>query len=365
MTRNPANKTGSLSAGNRSKQQLLQELVCLKADLDREREEKNHFQLERDSMLVLKGVLEEKLQEAEVKLSSTCKEREEAEERHQVEVSVYKQKLKQVLSRQQSSTASTCKPVQNQNLQVKGEEQRVQETLNHQVELMEQNNRYSRRLRDMEVKFDLKMRTLMEEQERRRAAALRQLKEQTRRYAASLKEEHSRALRGEEERRSAAQEELRELKEELREAQQLNKQLSAAQEENRGLEEALEEMRRRLQDLRRAEEEAADLRSSLKEVQEELKDLREENRLLLLGFCKVQQERDELLRRQEQSVADLQRRSGLKEELLDRKLGALSRFLEKKEAQLLVALSAPAGDPAESGAGEEQKIDSGQQEVES
>lgn len=39
-------------------------------------------------MLVLKGVLEKKLQEAEVKLSSICKEREEAEERHQVEISV-------------------------------------------------------------------------------------------------------------------------------------------------------------------------------------------------------------------------------------------------------------------------------------
>ncbi|KAF6734221.1 Growth arrest-specific protein 8 [Oryzias melastigma] len=346
MTRNPANKTGT-------KQQLLQELVCLKADLDREREEKNHFQLERDSMLVLKGVLEKKLQEAEVKLSSICKEREEAEERHQVEISVYKQKLKQVLSRQQSSTASTCKPVQNQNLP-------VQETLalNHQVELMEQSNRYSRKLRDVEVKFDLKMRTLVEEQERRRAAALRQLKQQTRSYVASLKEEHSRALRGEEELRSVAQEELRELKEELQEAQQLNKELSAAQEKNRGLEEALEEARKRLQDLRRAEEEAADLRSSLKEAQEELGGLREENRLLLRGFCKVQQERDELLRRQEHSMADLQRRSALKEELLHRKLRALNRFLERKEAQLLVALSPPAGDPAESGTGEELKEDS-------
>uniref|UniRef100_A0A3P9JUC8 Dynein regulatory complex subunit 4 n=1 Tax=Oryzias latipes TaxID=8090 RepID=A0A3P9JUC8_ORYLA len=314
---------------------LLQELVCLKADLEREREEKEHFQLQRDHMLGWRRTVEEKLEEAEAKLRNICKEKQEAEERHQVEISVYKQKLKQILSHQQNTSPHN----QNQNLQSRGVEKRLQEalTLKHQVELMERSNDYNRRLRDVEVRFDLKMKALMEEQDRRRAAALRRQKKEAWSHMASLMEEHSRALRGEEELRSAAQEELQE-------AQQLIKELSAAQEENQGVQEAQQELQRRLQ------EEVADLHSLLKEAQEELRDLKEENRLLLQGFCKVQQERDQLLRRQEQSMADLQRRSTRKKELLDRKLLALSRFLERKAAQLLVAPSPPADDLPVSGA---------------
>ncbi|XP_004085422.1 growth arrest-specific protein 8 isoform X1 [Oryzias latipes] len=337
MTLNPARKSGGLSAANRTERQLLQELVCLKADLEREREEKKLLQLQRDHMLGWRGTVEEKLEEAEAKLRNICKEKQEAEERHQVEISVYKQKLKQILSHQQNT--SPHNPLQNQNLQSRGVEKRLQEalTLNHQVELMERSNDYNRRLRDVEVRFDLKMKSLMEEQDRRRAAALRRQKKEAWSHMASLMEEHSRALRGEEELRSAAQEELQE-------AQQLIKELSAAQEKNQGVQEAQQELQRRLQ------EEVADLHSMLKEAQEELRDLKEENKLLLQGFCKVQQERDQLLRRQEQSMADLQRRSTLKKELLDRKLLALSRFLERKEAQLLVAPSPPADDLPVSGA---------------
>lgn len=226
------------------------------------------------------------------------------------------------------------------------------------------------------------MKSLMEEQDRRRAAALRRQKKEAWSHMASLMEEHSRALRGEEELRSAAQEELQE-------AQQLIKELSAAQEKNQGVQEAQQELQRRLQEEVAVSSVCAqnikhsldvvdgvfpqDLHSMLKEAQEELRDLKEENKLLLQGFCKVspaptpplapcdgeltvqtflqvQQERDQLLRRQEQSMADLQRRSTLKKELLDRKLLALSRFLERKEAQLLVAPSPPADDLPVSGA---------------
>uniref|UniRef100_A0A3B3H7N8 Dynein regulatory complex subunit 4 n=1 Tax=Oryzias latipes TaxID=8090 RepID=A0A3B3H7N8_ORYLA len=341
-------------------------------------EEKKLLQLQRDHMLGWRGTVEEKLEEAEAKLRNICKEKQEAEERHQVEISVYKQKLKQILSHQQNT--SPHNPLQNQNLQSRGVEKRLQEALTLVSRLQSGWCLQRSKLKacsspespghapsaplppppaDVEVRFDLKMKSLMEEQDRRRAAALRRQKKEAWSHMASLMEEHSRALRGEEELRSAAQEELQE-------AQQLIKELSAAQEKNQGVQEAQQELQRRLQEEVAVSSVCAlnikhsldvvdgvfpqDLHSMLKEAQEELRDLKEENKLLLQGFCKVQQERDQLLRRQEQSMADLQRRSTLKKELLDRKLLALSRFLERKEAQLLVAPSPPADDLPVSGA---------------
>lgn len=69
--------------------------------------------------------------------------------------------------------------------------------------------------------------------------------------------------------------------------------------------------------------------------------------VLNVSVLQVEQERDELLRRQTEAVLDLQQRSGLKELLLERKLSALTDTVEQKEAQLCAALSACRLDPAE------------------
>lgn len=60
----------------------------------------------------------------------------------------------------------------------------------------------------------------------------------------------------------------------------------------------------------------------------------------------MEQERDELLKRQRDAILDVQQRSGMKQMLLERKMAALSETLEKKQAQLCAALSASNVDPA-------------------
>ena len=67
-------------------------------------------------------------------------------------------------------------------------------------------------------------------------------------------------------------------------------------------------------------------------------------------WCRqVQRERDELLRRQTEAILDVQRRSGLKELLLERKLATLTEAVEKKEAQLCATLSAATADQTAGG----------------
>lgn len=69
--------------------------------------------------------------------------------------------------------------------------------------------------------------------------------------------------------------------------------------------------------------------------------------MLNVSVLQVQQERDELLRRQTEAILDVQQKSGLKELLLEKKLAALTETLERKEAQLCGALSACRLDPTE------------------
>ena len=100
----------------------------------------------------------------------------------------------------------------------------------------------------------------------------------------------------------------------------------------------------------------------MKVIEKELRDLKVEHELLLQAFQtvnrhitrltlvqpgsgltpafrQVQQERDELLKKQMEAIMDVQQKSGLKELVLDRKLAALTDTVEKREAQLCALLS--------------------------
>ncbi|XP_075319388.1 dynein regulatory complex subunit 4-like [Odontesthes bonariensis] len=370
-----------------SKDQLEEHIVRLREELDREREERSYFQLERDKLQAFWEISKRNLEESEAELRNRSRQREEAEERHRVEISVYKQKLKHVLSEQHNTVSelkmdgvSSSSLVQNQHteselalhrdvqgLQAERREKKLHNEgcvkelkLKHQVELMELNNHYDRRFRDVEVKNHQKMQSLIEAEEKRRRTAVGELESQMKSRVASLTADHDRALRGAEEYFSTAQnklqEQLKELKEELGQVQKqearVSKQLSAARQENTllteelcALQQKLPEMQRRLQEHEQNKDSVAKHRAHVKVVEKELRDLTVEHELLLQAFQQVQQERDELLRRQRESILDVQQRSGLKRMLLERKLAALTETLEKKEAQLCAALSVSSIDP--------------------
>lgn len=67
--------------------------------------------------------------------------------------------------------------------------------------------------------------------------------------------------------------------------------------------------------------------------------------MLTWRFLQLERERDELLRRQEDAVLELQQTLELKEQQLQRKTVVLRETLEKREAQLCAALSTADPDP--------------------
>uniref|UniRef100_A0A3B4WFE4 Dynein regulatory complex subunit 4 n=1 Tax=Seriola lalandi dorsalis TaxID=1841481 RepID=A0A3B4WFE4_SERLL len=365
-----------LSTEEMSKDQLEEHIVRLREELDREREERSYFQLERDKIQAFWEISKRNLEETKAELRNRSREREEAEERHRVEITVYKQKLKHVLfehhnavSELKTDGVASASLIQNQHTRSELELQRDVQGL--EAELREKKlHNDSHRCHalyhqstvfpsvavstEIEVKYHTVTQSMAEAEGKKRRAEVNELEDRMKSRVATLMADHDRALRGAEEYYSAVQTKLltdqRALKDELAEVQKqqarADRDLSAAQQENSRLRESLQEAERKLPELQKQLQDYNQAkakmtsRAQVKVAEQELRDLSVEHELLLQAFEKVQQERDELLRKQAEAVVEVQRRSGLKELLLERKLAALTETLEKKEAQLCAALAA-------------------------
>uniref|UniRef100_A0A1A7Z505 Dynein regulatory complex subunit 4 n=1 Tax=Iconisemion striatum TaxID=60296 RepID=A0A1A7Z505_9TELE len=378
---------GGLSTEEMSKDQLEEHIVRLREELDREREEKSYFQLERDKIQDFWEISKRKLQEAEAELRNRSRERDEAEERHQVEITVYKQKLKHVLSEHQNTvsemkmdTVSSALLVQNQdvdselelhkglqNFQADFWEKQTREGISigelrqkHQVELMELNNKYCRMLKEVEQKFQERMDFIVKVEDKKRWSGVRKLEIQMETRIGSMIQEQDRVLRQSEEfytkvikKTQSDQQVLKAEEQRLRsEDIQKDKKLERAQQKEMVLKKALQEAEQKVSDLQEQLRKHVRLQETMKKNQgqqkvaeKELKDLMVEHELLLQAFQKVEQERDELLQWQTESIMDVQQRSSLKKMLLEKKLSALTETLEVKEAQLCATLSVSSIDP--------------------
>ncbi|XP_041789695.1 dynein regulatory complex subunit 4-like [Chelmon rostratus] len=371
-----------LSTEEMSKDQLEEHIVRLREELDREREERSYFQLERDKIRSFWEISKRSLKETKAELRNRHREKEEAEERHRVEITVYKQKLKHVLSEHHNTTSelktdsvTSASLIQNQHteseLGLQREKHGLQADLReknlhnehcikmlkqkHQVEFMELANDYERRVREIEAKYHKKMQLILEAEGKKQKAEINEFEDRMKSRVVTLVEKHDKALRSAEQEYSQIQGHLlfqrNVLKEQLTEVRKqqvrVENRLSAAQQENKHLRESLQEAQQKLPELQKqlelhnqAKAKMAMARARVKVTEKELRDLTVEHELLLQAFEKVQQERDELLKKQTEAILDVQQKSGLKELLLERKLAALTETLEKKEAQLCAALSA-------------------------
>uniref|UniRef100_A0A8C2ZC67 Dynein regulatory complex subunit 4 n=1 Tax=Cyclopterus lumpus TaxID=8103 RepID=A0A8C2ZC67_CYCLU len=359
--------------------QLEEHIVRLREELDREREERSYFQLERDKIQAFWEISKRRLEEEKAELRNRNREREEAEERHQVEITVYKQKLKHVLSehhamisgRKADAVAATTL-VQNRHarselglqrelhgLQADFREKKLHNEkgfkelkLKHQVELMELANSCDKRIREMEVKYHENMQSTSAAESKKQRVVVADIEERMRSRVVTLVEDHDRALRRAEDYYSTVQKKLLLDQNTLKLQARVVQKLSAAEQENRRLSESLQEAQRKLPELQKRQQDSKQgrvggARAAAAGVPEGEPSRRTVPPALSappgVSRCRsrqVQQERDELLRKQTETILDVQQRSGLKHLLLERKLSALTDAVEKKEAQLCAALSA-------------------------
>ncbi|XP_030060491.1 dynein regulatory complex subunit 4 isoform X1 [Microcaecilia unicolor] len=371
-----------------SKEQLEEHIVRLREELDREREERNYFQLERDKIHTFWEITRRQLDERKAELRNKDRELEEAEERHQVEIKVYKQKVKHLLYEHQNNI-SELKAEGSVSMKLAQKEHRSQESelrrdlRNLKVELKEQElanemlvknlkmkqdeditelrNDFERQVQEIELKYEKKMHTMRDEQELRRKTEIHEIEERKNSQINTLMKNHEKAFSDIKNyynditlNNLALINSLKEQMEEVkRREDRLEKEMADLQLQNKRLIEPLQkareevaELQRQLTNYKKDKALLASTSARLRASEKELKDLKWEHEVLEQRFSKVQAERDELYAKFNKAIFEVQQKTGFKNLLLERKLTSLSETLEKKEAQLNEILAASNLDPS-------------------
>ncbi|XP_029780749.1 dynein regulatory complex subunit 4 isoform X2 [Suricata suricatta] len=380
-----------------SKEQVEEHVGRIREELDREREERNYFQLERDKIHTFWEITRRQLEEKKAELRNKDREMEEAEERHQVEIKVYKQKVKHLLYEHQNNLTEmkaegtvAMKLAQKEHrtqegalrkdmraLKVELKEQELANEvvvknlrLKHSEEVTKMRDDFKRQVREIEAKYDKKMKMLRDELDLRRKTEIHEVEERKNGQINMLMRQHEEAFTDIKNyynditlNNLALINSLKEQMEGMRKKEdQLEKEMMEVSMQNRRLAEPLQkarddmnEMQKQLGNYERDKQVLVRTRARLKVTEKELKDLQWEHEVLEQRFLKgrgplyalqVQQERDELYRKFTAAILEVQQKVGFKNLVLQRKLQALSAAVEKKEVQFNEVLAASNLDPA-------------------
>nr|KAG5690590.1 hypothetical protein BaRGS_022594 [Batillaria attramentaria] len=376
-----------ISTEEMSKEQLEEHISRLREELDREREERNYFQLERDKVNTFWEITKRQLEEKKAELRNKDREMEDAEERHQIEIKVYKQKVKHLLYEHQNNIAElkaegsvALKLAQDQHgtkemdlrkdkrsLKVELKEQELSHEdvikdlkKSHDEQTTQLRADFERNAREIEAKYEKKMRTLRDELDLRRKTEIHEIEERKNGQINTLMKNHEKAFSDIKNyynditlNNLALINTLKEQVEEMKKKEErMEKQMAEVIAENKRLTEPLQKAREEVEQLRHQlanyEKDKETLRMTkarLRVMEEEYRALKWEHEVLEQRFHKTQEERDDLYRKFVKAIHEVQQKSSLKNLLLEKKLSALADTLEKKEAQLNEVLSASNLDP--------------------
>ncbi|XP_030622407.1 dynein regulatory complex subunit 4 [Chanos chanos] len=365
-----------------SKEQLEEHIVRLREELDREREERNYFQLEKDKVQTMWEITKRVLEEKNADLRNKDREKEEAEQRHQVEIQVYKQKVKHLLYEHQNGISElkaegvvATKLMQKEHVELENELRKGMRALKvdfkeqvfsnenlveslklkHDEEITVLRNDFERHVREIEAKYEKKMQILRQEQDLRRKTEIHEIEERKNSQINTLIKNHEKAFTDIKNYYSDITvsnlnliKTLKNQHDEMKKKQsRLEKEMAEVLLQNKNLTEPLQkakeevtELKKQLANYEKDKASLAGAKARLKVAEKEIKSLKWENEELEQRFTKVQAERDELYQKFTKAIQEVQQKSGFKNMLLERKLGALTDTLEKKEAQLSEVLRA-------------------------
>uniref|UniRef100_A0A7S0URD1 Growth arrest-specific protein 8 domain-containing protein n=1 Tax=Polytomella parva TaxID=51329 RepID=A0A7S0URD1_9CHLO len=368
-------------------EELNQKLSNLEKEKNKEEEYRNYMQLERDKINAFWEITKKDLEDRKAELRNKDREMEEMEERHQVEIKVYKQKVKHLLYEHQNNI-TTLKSDGELALKLQQDEFRKRETelfkdkrdlklelkeqelahqdiirqlkLEHAKEITKLRQEFELQARELQQKYEKKMKMLRDDLELRRKQEIHEIEERKNTHINELMKKHERAFaeiknyynditHNNLDLIKTLKEDVAEMKK--REAQNEKLMYEIAQENKRlsePLTKALKEVETLRQHLANYEKDKLSLQQTkarLATAEKMVKNLEWENEVLGQRFSKIQTERDDLYERFESSVYDVQQKTGLKSMLLEKKLETLQDAYELKEAQLAEVLTAANLDP--------------------
>jgi len=376
-----------VSQDDMSKDQLMDHISRQREELEREREERNYFQLERDKVATFWEITRRQLENSKAKLSNKDREMEDAEERHQVEIKVYKQKVKHLLYENQQNIAEVrgeaASQLRLQSSAHKSNERtlildsRSQAKTTREAELAHEDNikqlrreheanetdlrqEFERQVREIEAKYENRCKDIREQNELRRRTELHEVVQRKNSQINALMRRHEKAfsdiknyynditlnnlahINSLKEQIIAMKEREERIEKDMAEVQAQNKKL---EEPLKKAKETVDELTKKLANYEKDKQSLASNKRRLKQTQGDMKQLAWKHEVLEQRFEKCKKERDELYNNFVRAIHEVQQKSGFKNLLLEKKLKALVDTLEKKEAQLNEVLAASNLDP--------------------
>merc|ERR1712002_452136 len=370
-----------------TREELVDHITRMREALDREREERNYFQLERDKVATFWEITKRQFDDKKAELRNKDREMEEAEERHQIEIKVYKQKVKHLLYEHQNNldelktenmvvikrTEEEHRKSENElrkdkrSLKVINKDQELSHEdadkdlrLKHHQAVTTLRENFQQQAKEIESKYERKMGTLRDELELKRKSQIHEIEERKNQQINQLMKNHEKAFADIKNyynditlNNLALINSLKEQIEEMKKKdERMEKEMAEIQAQNKKLLEPLrkareevEELRRQLTNYTKDKISLANAKIRIGIMEKEAKANDWEHELLFQRFGKIEKERDTLYAKFVAAIHEVQQKSNFKNLLLERKLSALGDALEKKEAQLNEVLSASNLDP--------------------
>uniref|UniRef100_A0A3P8SZ37 Dynein regulatory complex subunit 4 n=1 Tax=Amphiprion percula TaxID=161767 RepID=A0A3P8SZ37_AMPPE len=352
-----------------SKEQLEEHILHLREELDREREERNYFQLERDQIHSFWEITERNLAEVKAELKNLEKEIEEDEGRHRVEIKVYKQKMKHLLCEHQNKIGELKAGVLVSTEMMQKEQEELETELHKKikaimVDIQELDN--DNLIRELELKHDAEMTTIRNKWEKnlmeitanneKKMQLLRQELDYMKKnstseqehmwnsYIAALKEYHNQVF-------SDAKLVVNQMEEDLNTVSILKVSVQTHSVMKNDLKLVSLDNTRLAESISKVEKDNAEVEKKIKYYSAkkvylfcnlELENLKREHEVLGEKFTKVklQMERDELYKTFPQNIQKVQHKADQVTMLLEKKLQALTDSVEDVEAGLCSVRSA-------------------------
>nr|XP_046241703.1 dynein regulatory complex subunit 4-like [Scatophagus argus] len=356
-----------------SKEQLEEHIVRLREELDREREERNYFQLERDKIHTFWEITERQLEEVKAERKNLDKDIEEDEWRHQVEIKVYKQKMKHLLCEHENTISElkadglvSAEAVQKEQEQLETElhkemraimvdiqeldnENLVKELeLKHDEEMTKTRNSWEKQLSEIKSKYEKRMELLPQELDNIRKNEISEREDHWNSHISALIEDHNKVFSEANALVNCMQQDLQlndslkqQIKDTKKKQKEKEKDLVRVLQDNKDLTELLSKVKEEISENEKKMNYYPNKKDAFEKVKtKELNDLKSDHEALEQKFSMLQMERDELYKTFAQNIQKVQHKAGVKIGLLERKLKALTDGVEKTQAQLSSVLSA-------------------------
>lgn len=356
-----------------TKEQLEGHIYNLQNEIEKEREERNYYQVERDKICEFWNITKQHLREKEAELQVKDKKLEEAELAHLAEIKVYKEKLKHIMLEYQNHV-----DVQTQNhmvaMKIADEEHHCQETilwreknqlkmsmnqmkaehndfvrllkLEHSKELANMRQDYEEKLKFLKNKHSEVLDTLKQELDEAKNKEIQEIEETKNRQIENLTANHEKLfidmknyynditqnnlsliatmkdqinMLSKKEKRLEKEAEAMSQKNEV-----LSRQLRASEEEATSLQKKVEYFERE-------KDHYISAQNKMKELSAEVKHLKWDNDLLVEKLKKVESERDSLYSKFKSAIQTVEEKIGMKAVLLEKKIEFLKQGLEQKK----------------------------------